>query len=130
MQITENKDTISKVNRNQFDYYKISDIKEVPQTREKKQREILNILSAVFVDNLQWIFFRNGVRIHANILDETFLKDVIRGGESFTSGDKLDAMLNIIQEYDKTSGTYIDKKYFVTKIYKHIKRTETPPLFG
>jgi hypothetical protein len=126
--ITEKKDYIAKVDRKQFDYYKPFVVEE-KQIREITSREILKVISAVFVEDLKWIFIRNESRIHANIIDKKFLEGVINKGEPFRSGDKLAVDLKIDQEYDKLSGNYIDKQYIVIKIHEHIKRLETRPLF-
>jgi hypothetical protein len=126
--VTEKKDYIAKVDRKQFDYYKPFVVEE-KQIREITSREILKVVSAVFAEDLKWIFIRNEGRIHANITDKQFLESVISKGEPFRSGDKLEVDLKVNQEYDKLSGNYIDKQYVVTKIHDHIKRLETQPLF-
>lgn len=126
--VTRKKGTIAKVKRKEFEYYGSS-------AREKRFKEIqtievLDVLGPIFDEKGKWTFRHKGKPIHANVSDERFVKKiVIQNGEPFRSGDKLRVELLVEQEYDETAGVYVDNKYTVVKIRKHIKRTETGNLF-
>jgi len=126
--VTRKKGVLAKVKREDFKYYG-------PPTREKRSKEsesteVLNVLGPFFDEKGKWTFRRQGKVIHANVSDEGFVKKtVIQNGEPFRSGDKLRVELLVEQEYDEAVGVYVDKRYTVVKILKHIKRVETGKLF-
>lgn len=98
--------------------------------KEKENKEVLDVLGPIFDEKGKWTFRREGNVIHANILDEEFVKKtVIQNGEPFRSGDKLSVELIVEQEFDESLGVFVDKKYTIVKILKHIKRSETGKLF-
>ena len=126
--VTRKTGTIAKVKRKEFEYYG-------PSAREKRFKEVqttevLDVLGPIFDEKGKWTFRHKGKPIHANVSDERFVKKtVIQNGEPFRSGDKLRVELLVEQEYDEIAGVYVDKKYTVVKIRKHIKRIETGNLF-
>ena len=126
--VTRKKGMLANVKREDFKYYG-------PPAREKKfkeaeTKEVLDVLGPIFEEKGKWTFKREGKVIHANVSDEGFLKQtVIQNGEPFRSGDKLSVELIVEQEYDESVGVYVDKRYTVVKILKHIKRAETGKLF-
>jgi hypothetical protein len=90
----------------------------------------LNIASLSFEPNIKWSFYYEGNKIPAKINDEEFVR-LIDSGEKFAKGDSLEAELEIKQEYNKSVDAFINKSYKVTKIIKHIPRSEQPQLpFG
>lgn len=126
--LTRKKGTLAKVKREEFKYYG-------PSAREKRWKEaetteILDVVGPLFDEKGKWTFRREGKVIHANISDEGFIKQtVLKNGEPFRSGDKLRVELLVEQEYDEAMGVYIDKRYTVVQILKHIKRVATGELF-
>lgn len=126
--VTRKKGILAKVKREDFKYYG-------PPARQKtfkeaETTEVLDVLGPIFEEKGKWTFRREGKVIHANVSDEGFLKQtVIQNGEPFRSGDKLSVELIVEQEYDESVGVYVDKRYTVVKILKHIKRAETGKLF-
>lgn len=126
--VTRKKGVLAKVKREDFKYYG-------PPARQKtfkeaETTEVLDVLGPIFEEKGKWTFRREGKVIHANVSDEGFLKQtVIQNGEPFRSGDKLRVQLIVEQEYDEALSVYVDMRYTVVKILKHIKRTETSKLF-
>lgn len=126
--VTRKKGMLAKVKREDFKYYG-------PPAREKRFKEaetteILDVVGPLFDEKGKWTFRREGKIIHANISDEGFIKQtVLKNGEPFRSGDKLRVELLVEQEYDEAMGVYVDKRYTVVQILKHIKRVETGELF-
>ncbi len=126
--VTRKKGMLAKVKREDFKYYG-------PPAREKifkeaETTEVLDVLGPIFDEKGKWTFRREGNVIHANVSDEEFVKKtVIQNGEPFRSGDKLRVELLVEQEYDEAVGAYVDKRYTVVKILKHMQRAETGKLF-
>ncbi len=81
----------------------------------------LNIVRLSFEGNLKWEFYYKGNRISAKIKDENFQKS-IDNGEMFSKGDVLEVELQIIQCWEESVRTYVNKSYQVNKIIRHIPR--------
>jgi hypothetical protein len=126
--VTRKTGTLAKVKREEFEYYGPSASEK--RFKEVQTTEVLDVLGPIFDEKGKWTFRHKGKPIHANVSDERFVKKtVIQNGEPFRSGDKLRVELLVEQEYDEVAGVYVDKRYTVVKIRKHIKRTETGNLF-
>jgi len=126
--VTRKKDMLANVKREDFKYYELPAREK--RFKETETKEVLDVLGPIFEEKGKWAFRREGKVIHASVSDEGFVKQtVIQNGEPFRSGDKLSVELIVEQEYDESVGVYIDQRYTVVKILKHIKRTETGKLF-
>ena len=126
--VTRKKGMLANVKREDFKYYGAPAREK--RFKEAETKEVLDVLGPIFEEKGKWTFKREGKVIHANVSDEGFLKQtVIQNGEPFRSGDKLSVELIVEQEYDESVGGYVDKRYTVVKILKHIKRAETGKLF-
>jgi len=72
----------------------------------------------------KWDFIYDGRVIkNVKILDEKFLKDVIKGLK-FGNGDKLLVKLKIIKKFNPEYGTYIENKFEILEVYKVIPKEE------
>ncbi len=126
--VTRKKGMLAKVKREDFKYYGTPARER--RFKEAETTEVLDVLGPIFEEKGKWTFRREGNVIHANVSDEEFVKKtVIQNGEPFRSGDKLRVELLVEQDYDEALGVYVDKRYTVVKILKHIKRAETGKLF-
>jgi hypothetical protein len=83
----------------------------------------LNIVRVSFEETLKWDFYFKGNKISAKIKDPTFYK-LIDKGEPFAKGDILEVELQIIQKWDDSVNTYINKSYQITAILRHMRRSE------
>lgn len=75
----------------------------------------------------KWDFLYNGIRIHANIQNDGFYKQIDEG-KRFGKGDCLNVTLKIIKEYDKQLNAFVNKQYERTKVIKMIPREEQEKL--
>jgi hypothetical protein len=90
-------------------------------TRVKKEDAILTMFKVVFEKGYKWQFFYQGVKISAEVKDETFFARIDKG-EKFSKGDTIIAELHITQVYDRSIETYVNKEYIVAEIKQHIPR--------
>jgi hypothetical protein len=81
-------------------------------------RAILNLFKIVFDDKYKWEFIYKGNRINAKISDDVFFGK-IDSGEKFSKGDILEVELEILQNFDKSVNTFINKTYNVIKVFSH-----------
>uniref|UniRef100_A0A7V2ZHH6 Uncharacterized protein n=1 Tax=Ignavibacterium album TaxID=591197 RepID=A0A7V2ZHH6_9BACT len=88
-----------------------------------KLRTFLIIFKIVFDDKYKWEFIYKGNKIKAFIEDETFFKKIDKG-EKFSKGDSLEVELEILQYFDHSVKTYLNKTYRVLKVLSHIPRDE------
>jgi hypothetical protein len=129
LNVSWKKERIASVKREEFKYYGPPAMVELP-SKETRVKAVLDVVGPIFADKGKWTFQREGKRIHADILDDNFIKKrVLEKKESFRSGDQLRVELSVLQEYDPTMDVYVDKEYKVEKIVEHIQRRETGELF-
>lgn len=103
---------------------------DTPQTRTVVKQGILNIETLSFDHKVKWTFIYEGHKISAKIRDGEFTK-VIDSGEQFAKGDKLEAEIEIGQEYDNSVDVYVIKSYTIIRIISHIPRKDQSRLdFG
>jgi hypothetical protein len=96
--------------------------------RSKTVRVLLNILALDWqVTKNKWRFIFQGNKILAKIEDPEFANKV-KNGERFANGDALEVDLEIEQEFDKSVNTFLNKRYKVLKVIRHIPREIQPPL--
>lgn len=126
---TENKE-MSMIMKDEFSFF---DIKEnLFADSEGIEREKiklveganLNIFKVVFSSGFKWQFYYKGIKINAEIEDNDYLLQVVKGKFSFTNGDVLVCDLAIKQVYNEFAGTYENKDYKVIKVHKRIPRSE------
>ncbi|MBM2815543.1 MAG: hypothetical protein HW421_2305 [Ignavibacteria bacterium] len=124
--------------------FEITDIKEKPYIRIQREEfesmalkseellegerilieaATLNIVRLSFEESLKWDFYFKGNKISAKIKDPNFY-ELINKGESFAKGDILEVELQIIQKWDESVNTYINKSYQILRINRHLKRNE------
>ena len=81
------------------------------------------IVRLSFEDNLKWDFYYKGNKISAKIPDSNFY-ELIDKKEAFAKGDTLEVDLQIIQKFDESVNTLINKSYQINKIIRHLSRNE------
>ena len=89
---------------------------------------ILNIVRLSFDKTQKWEFYYEGNKITAKIDDIDFQIKIDKG-EAFAKGDTLEVELAILQEFDQTVNTFINKSYKINKIITHIPRPKQVDLF-
>jgi hypothetical protein len=83
----------------------------------------LVIVKVVFEGNdRKWEFLYNGVKIGANVVDDSFWQQ-INEGKPFAKGDELVADLRIVREYDDNVAAFINKDYQVINVREHHPRS-------
>lgn len=125
--ISRKQEQLAKVKKEEFKYYGV--LPREIKSKEIQVTEDLRVVGPMFDEKGKWILVRNEKKIPVHIADEGFIRQVLTSGEPFRSGDKLRVELLVQQEYDTTLGDYVDKRYTVQKILRHIIRTETGKLF-
>ena len=68
----------------------------------------------------KWKFVWNGFRISGTVLDEDFLRKFEKGVMSIEEGDVFKATLRVLQFRDRMSGSWLNEKYEVLKVYESI----------
>lgn len=127
--VSRKKEQLASIKRKEFKYYGPPARMELPP-KEARHREVLDVVGPVFAEKGKWTLKREGRIIHADILDEKFIKEtVLQKGDPFRSGDRLHVELLVLQEYDPTLDVYVEKGYKVERILEHIHRRETGELF-
>jgi len=120
--LNKNNKLIYKSNRDEFG--KLSNDIEYEDEKVRVIRElaILHICKLNFEKNYVWGFYYKGQKISAYLEDENFYKNIDQG-EKFSKGDILQVEMIIHQEFDFVVNTFINKKFVIEKIIKHIPRT-------
>jgi len=84
-------------------------------------------IKVVFVPGRKWEFMWKGEKISAFIKDETFYKRLEEF--SFKEGTKMIVDLEIEQVFDHDLQDYVNREYFITKVYEVIDPPKLPSLF-
>jgi hypothetical protein len=102
----------------------------VPRPESKDTLEVtqVHIVKASFDPRLKWEVLYKGNRTSVWLRDKAFQRRIEKG-EKFAKGDVLAVTLRIHQKLDKTLGTYVNKKFEIVKVSKHIPRAEETNLF-
>lgn len=99
--------------------------------REIVQHAKLQIMRAILDRTTRkWEFVWEGITLSAPVLDDTFYKDFYDHKITIAPGDSLECDIKMYQRLSGPSGVYINYKYEVIKVTRHIPRIETKPLFG
>jgi hypothetical protein len=109
-----------------FDYLeKIGEDSDFQESIVSKAQLI--IIRPSFDQKLKSDFCYEGARITCTIQDADFYKE-IDGGKKFSKGDVLESNLIIKRKFDSSVNAYINHSYIVTKVTRHIPRSEQPTL--
>lgn len=96
-----------------------------PQERHVVEDMLLTVESPVLTGrDIQWRFVNKGQPLVAKITHERFLESVKQSSEQFSNGDKLEAKMDILQQYDARLDTWVNKRYTVVEVTRHIRRQE------
>jgi hypothetical protein len=91
------------------------------QPRLTVERATLSIVKVSFEPKLRWQLIYHGTRIGAYVTDAEFLDRIDQKDEAFGKGDTLDADLQVEQVWDSSLNTYLNKTYYVVKVYNHTR---------
>lgn len=78
----------------------------------------------------KWEFVWRGVTINAPILDDQFYNEFSAHRIKIAPGDVLEAELVIYQHQDADTGIYVNKKYEVVRVQRHIPRPVQSQIVG
>lgn len=125
--------SLFKIQKNELKYLEGPSIQPDETAEIQKEKVItqdtkLNIFKIVFDETSKWTFIYKGQKINAKIQDDNFHND-IKMGERFGIGDILEVKLQILQEYNETAKTYVNKAYEITNVIKHIPQPKQSKLF-
>ena len=101
---------------------------QTEQPLDETSREIVEIthveISRAILERgkRRWEFFWRGVKIAAPILDERFFDRFFAHEITIAPGDGLEVALRIVQERNKDSGIYVNVRYEIVEVYKHVPR--------
>ncbi|MCL5990777.1 MAG: hypothetical protein M1419_01575, partial [Bacteroidetes bacterium] len=112
-----------RVNRDEFETMALKSEELSEGERVLTEAATLNIVRLSFEESLKWDFYYKGNKISAKIKDPNFY-ELIDKGESFAKGDILEVELQIVQKWDESVNTYVNKSYHINRINRHLKRGE------
>lgn len=118
-----NEKPLVRIERGEFDTMAIKSEELSEGERIITEAATLNIVRLSFEGALKWDFYFRGNKISAKIKDNNFYK-LIDKGESFAKGDVLEVELQIIQKWDESVNTFVNKTYQVMRILRHLPRNE------
>ena len=78
----------------------------------------LFISKITFGKKSKWVFYHDGIRLSAKINGDE-LNRMVDSGHKFRVGDKIEAVFEITQRFDKPVNTYINKGFEVKFILTH-----------
>jgi len=116
----ENSEQLFNATRDDFPDMVIGKRIDPEENRYLPERVILNIVKPSFERGYKWKFIYRGVHIGATVEDEEFLNKVDQRTVRFAKGDLMDVDLQILQEYDKSLSTYVNKNYVVQRVHNHM----------
>jgi hypothetical protein len=97
--------------------------------REMTEAATLEISRAILErGNRKWEFYWRGIRISAPILDERFFDRFFAHEITIAPGDALEVALRIIQEKDPDTGIFVNSRYEILEVYRHIPRLKQSEL--
>jgi hypothetical protein len=100
------------------------------ENREIIQHAKLQIMRAILDKSTRkWEFVWEGITLSAPVLDDAFYKDFYDHRITVAPGDSLECDVKMYQRLTGPSGVYINYKYEVVKVTKHIPKVETKQLF-
>lgn len=123
-------ENILNVPRNEFSQLAAADDNGDLQKDERIELDnnaMLRIVRLSFEPKMKSDFLYGGNKITAWIADDEFYKELDKG-EPIRKGDVLQAEIEIKQQLDTSLDAYVNKSYKVTKINKHLPRSEQPQI--
>lgn len=100
-----------------------------PGTKELiDERAVLSIISLSFNKGDKWKFIYKGHKISTRLSDDG-LQEAIDRRVSFAKGDALEVKLVITQKWNDEYKAYVNDKYKVLEVIKHIKAQSSQNLF-
>ncbi len=99
---------------------------EYRKTRSVSEKVNLLILKAILERNTKrkWEFVWRNNRISAPVLDHNFFDEFYAHRITIAPGDILEATITIHQKYNEEAGVFINDKYEVTEVSRHVPRAE------
>lgn len=94
-----------------------------PEERIVLDQETLHIVKPSFMSGLKWDFIFKGERISAYLKDKSFTNR-IDDGERFGKGDRLVVELRIVQVWDRSLDTFVNRSYEILRVVKHESRPQ------
>lgn len=95
----------------------------VDSQREIQEIADLQIKRAILErSKRKWEFIWRGIKISAPVLDNKFYDDFFAHKITVAPGDSLEAVLKIYQSRDDDTGIYINTRYEVVEVNKHLPR--------
>lgn len=101
---------------------------EIPQTRSLVGTATLLITSLSFNKGDTWRFIYQGNKIATKMSDDA-LQKAIDSGASFAKGDALEVQLETTQIWSSDYKAYLNHRYKVLQVLKHIKAEQQAELF-
>lgn len=99
------------------------------RTRTITERATVTILKAVMAKSQRkWEFVWNGVKISASIADPVFLAELLARKYLIGSGDGLEVLLEIEQEWDDSAKVWLNVGYRVAYVEHYLEATKDVPL--
>lgn len=87
----------------------------------------VSVYTPVFDKKGKWKVIFEGNKIPTQICDNSFISRVL-SGEKFACGDSLEVLLKIYKKREELSGIFINKKYEILQVFKHVARSEQKEL--
>lgn len=104
---------------------------EEPNLKENIEITTVEILRAILEEsNRLWEFVWYGNKISAPVLDEQFYKSFREHKITIAPGDRFEVKIKVIQKKDEGSGIYINSKYEVLEVIKHIPKMKNVELIN
>lgn len=127
--IDKDEKSVGEVLREDFQNFEIDQLDAIVDKTENRkiQEEVnvnLSVFKVVFEKGFRWQFIYKGNKIPAIIRDDRFIEAVTSGRERFASGDVLVVNMQVHQEYDRIADAFINDYYTITKVIRHIPRSE------
>lgn len=91
-------------------------------------KALLSIISLSFNRGDHWRFIYQGNRISTRLSDDGLQKEIDRG-TSFAKGDALEVELEIVQKWSNEYKTYVNDRYKVVNVLRHIHSPRPQDLF-
>lgn len=101
---------------------------DVPQMRVLTAVATLLITSLSFSKGDTWRFIYQGNKIATKLSDDG-LQEAIDSGASFAKGDALEVELETTQQWNSDYKAYLNHRYKVLRVLKHIKAEQQADLF-
>lgn len=99
---------------------------EEPNLKDNVEITNVEILRAILEEsNRLWEFVWYGNKISAPVLDDHFYKSFREHKITIAPGDRFEVKMKVYQKKDEGSGIYINNKYEILEVIKHIPKMES-----